>query len=178
MDKTKFLEISKFESEIHDCIKCGFCTYFCPVYRKEQIEASVARGKNELVKALISGELEFTSELAERLYKCTACMACTENCPTKAKISRVIVAARADVFRERGAGLALDFVYRNLLPNRRVFGNVLRSVSLFQSVFMPKTNGIIRHLPSFLSGLKEGRQIPSIASRFLRQQMPAVNLFL
>ena len=175
MDKAKFLEISKFENEIYDCIKCGFCTFFCPVYQEEKIESSVARGKNELVKALISGELEFTPELADRLNKCTACMACTENCPTKAKISRVVVAARADVFRERGVGFPLGFVYRNLLPNRRLFGNVLHFASLFQSVFMPRTNGVIRHLPNFISGLGKGRQIPSVAVKFLRQQMPVVN---
>ena len=39
-------------------MKCGFCTFVCPVYQEEKIEAGVARGKNELVKALLSGELE------------------------------------------------------------------------------------------------------------------------
>jgi len=175
MDKTKFREILRFESDLDQCIKCGFCAFFCPVYQEEKLEASLARGKNELVKALISGELDFTPELADRLYKCTACMACTDNCPTKARISRVVVAARADVAHEVGVRFPLGFVYRNLLPNRRLFGHILRASALFQSAFMPKTNGIIRHLPNFFTGLGKDRQIPSIAPKFLRDQIPVVN---
>ena len=40
---------------------------------------------------------------------------------------------------------------------------------------MPKTEGTIRHLSLFLSALGKGRQIPSIAPKFLRQMVPVVN---
>jgi glycolate oxidase iron-sulfur subunit len=169
------VELNKFEKDTEQCMKCGFCSYVCPVYQEEKIESGVARGKNELVKRLISGELEMTRELADRFYKCTSCMACTENCPSKAPIPRLLVAARADVARTLGIPFPYKTAYRHLLPNRKLFGRFLGAASLFQSAFMPKSNGIIRHLPSFMSGLSKGRQIPSIASKFLRQQAPAVN---
>jgi len=40
---------------------------------------------------------------------------------------------------------------------------------------MPKSNGTTRHLPLFLSALGKGRNIPRVASKFLRQQVPVVN---
>ncbi|MBN2320464.1 MAG: (Fe-S)-binding protein [Acidobacteria bacterium] len=168
-------ELRQFEDETEQCMKCGFCSFVCPVYQEERIESSVARGKNELIKGLLAGELELNSELADRLYKCASCGACTESCPAKAHIPRLIVAARADMARNKGVKFPYGFVYRNLLPNRRLFGNLLKVSSLAQSVFMPKTNGTLRHLPNFMSGISHGRQIPSIARKFLRRQVPVVN---
>src|SRR5512147_584283 len=96
------VELRKFEADTEQCMKCGFCSYVCPVYQEERIEAGVARGKNELIKRLLSGELEINRDLADRLYKCTSCMACTESCPAKAPIPRLIVAARADIVKNIG----------------------------------------------------------------------------
>jgi glycolate oxidase iron-sulfur subunit len=170
-----FTELEKVVKDTEQCMKCGFCTFVCPVYQEEKMEAGVARGKNELVKAVLNGELELTRDLADRLYKCTACMACTESCPAKAPISRVIVAARADIARIKGVRFPYGFIYRNLLTNRPLLGNVLSLAKNFQSLFMPKTNGVIRHLPTFLSALSKGRQIPSIAPKFLHQLVPEIS---
>ena len=155
-------------------MKCGFCTFWCPVYQEERVESSVARGKNMIIRALASGELEFTKELAERLNQCTLCMACTVNCPARVQIPPVIVAARADSARARGIGFPYNIIYRWLLPRRRLFGSVVRIASWFQRL-LPRTRGTIRHLPLFLSALGKGRQIPQIAPRFLRQVVPVVN---
>lgn len=175
MSNTEFKEINKVEKETEQCMKCGFCAFVCPVYQAEKVEASLARGKNELVKRLVAGELEINQDLADRLYKCTACMACTASCPAKAPIPRIVVAARADVSNAIGMRFPYGIAYRHLLANRKVLGGVLSLASLFQSGFMPKTNGGLRHLPDFLSGLSKGRLIPAVASKFLHRQMPEVN---
>ena len=170
-----FAEIRRFEADLMQCAKCGFCTFWCPVYQEEHVESSVARGKNMMVRALLAGELEYTREFADRLNKCTLCMTCTANCPARANIPNIVVAARADGFKARGIGFPYNVVYRWLLPRRRLFGNIIRLASWFQGVFMPRTRGTIRHLPFFLSALGRGRQIPQIAPRFLRQMVPVVN---
>jgi glycolate oxidase iron-sulfur subunit len=146
--KREFTEIKRFESDLEQCMKCGFCTFWCPVYQEERVESSVARGKNMMVRGLLAGDLEYTKEFAARLNKCTLCMTCTANCPSKANIPNVIVAA---------------------------FGSIVRFASWFQGVFLPRTEGTIRHLSMFLSALGKGRQIPQIAPRFLRQIVPVVN---
>ncbi len=168
-------ELQQLVKDTEQCMKCGFCTYVCPVYQEEKIEAGVARGKNELVKAMLSGELALNRDLADRLYKCTACMACTESCPAKAPIPRIVLAARSEIARTHGVRFPYGFVYRNLLTNRPLLGNILGLARSFQAAFMPKTNGVIRHLPAFLSGLSKGRQIPSVAPKFLRQLVPEIS---
>ena len=173
--KAEFEEVKKFEKDLGQCMKCGFCTFWCPVYQEERVESSVARGKNMMVRALLAGDLEYTKEYADRLNKCTLCMTCTANCPAKANIPNVIVAARADKVKAKGVSFPYNIVYRWLLPRRRLFGNVVRFASWFQGIFLPKTQGTIRHLSMFLSALGKGRHIPQIAPRFLRQMVPVVN---
>jgi glycolate oxidase iron-sulfur subunit len=173
--KREFTEIKRFESDLEQCMKCGFCTFWCPVYQEERVESSVARGKNMMVRGLLAGDLEYTKEFAARLNKCTLCMTCTANCPSKANIPNVIVAARADTVRARGVKFPYNIVYRWLLPRRTLFGSIVRFASWFQGVFLPRTEGTIRHLAMFLSALGKGRNIPQIAPRFLRQIIPVVN---
>ncbi len=172
----RYEQIKRFESDLSQCMKCGFCTFWCPVYQEEHIEASVARGKNMMIRGLLAGELDYTQEYADRLNKCTLCMACTVTCPAKANIPNIIVAARADTVKARGLKFPSNIVYRWLLPRRRLFGWVVRFASWFQGIFMPKTEGTIRHLSLFLSALGKGRNIPQIAPKFLRQMVPVVNV--
>ncbi len=173
--KNEFQEIEKFQSDLEKCMKCGFCSFWCPAYQEEKIESSVARGKNLMVRSLLAGDLDFTKEFSERLNKCTLCGTCMANCPSKTNIPNVVVAARADTVRARGIKFPYNFAYRWLLPRRRLFGTVVRVASWFQGIFMPRTKGTIRHLAFFMSALGRGRQIPQIAPKFLRQMVSVVN---
>ena len=87
----------------------------------------------------------------------------------------MITAARADKVAKKGVAFPYNLVYRWLLPRRRLFGYVVRFASWFQGIFLPKTEGTIRHLSFFLSALGKGRHIPQIASKFLRQSVPEIN---
>jgi glycolate oxidase iron-sulfur subunit len=122
--KNDYSEIKRFEKDLEQCMKCGFCTFWCPVYNETKLESSVARGKNLMVRGLLAGDLDYTEEFAERLNQCTLCMACTANCPARAQIPNVIVAARADTVKARGIKFPYSFIYRRLLPRRRLFGAV------------------------------------------------------
>ena len=128
-----------------------------------------------MVRSLVSGELQYSEEFAERLNKCTLCMTCTVNCPANVPTASVVVAARADKVKTRGLAFPFNIIYRWLLPRRRLFGNIVRFASWFQGIFLPRTQGKIRHLSFFLSALGQGRQIPQIAPRFLREIVPVVN---
>lgn len=174
--KTDLPELAKFQKEISQCIKCGFCAFFCPIYQEERLETSVARGKNVLIRALMKGELELSPQLARHLNKCLLCQACSANCPAKAQILPGIIAARAEKVKRRGLPLGKRIVFRSLMSNRSRFGKAVRIASKLQWL-IPKTGtrGTIRHLPLFLSALGRGRQIPPIADRFLRDEVPLVS---
>lgn len=171
----KAQELNRFQKDLERCTKCGFCAFWCPVYQEERVESSLARGKSMIVRSLAAGEVEYSKELAERINKCLLCKTCTVNCPVKTEIPNVIVAARADKVKAKGVKFPYNIIYRQLLPRRRLFGNLVRLVSRCQGFLFPRTEGTIRHLPLFLSALGKGRQIPSIAAKFLRESVPEVN---
>jgi len=171
----KFQELERFKDNLELCTKCGYCTFWCPLYQEQPIESSVSRGKYEMLRQLLAGEQEYTKEFADNLNQCMLCMTCTEHCPEKAQTPPLIVAARADKVKARGIKFPQNIIYRWLIPRRTLFGNVVRLASWFQGVFVPKTEGTIRHLSLFFSALGGGRHIPEIAPRFLRQMVPVVN---
>ncbi len=171
MAESKLKQVEKFQTDLKTCIECGNCTFWCPVYQELQEETYVARGKNLLIRRLLSGEVGYTKEVADVLEKCTLCMTCTEHCPMKCQVQSTIIAARADQVAAKGIGPLSKLVYRWLIPHRTLFGNVVRMASWFQ-VFLPRTEGKIRHLPLFLSAFGKGRQIPSIAPQFFRNLVP------
>jgi glycolate oxidase iron-sulfur subunit len=170
-----FTQIEKFKADLDRCTKCGFCMSSCPVYKEERIESSVARGKIMLIRALLDGSLTLTDEMAEQLNKCTLCLTCAQNCPAGTQVPVVITAARADKVAKKGVPFPYNVIFRWLLPRRRLFGWVVRFASWFQGIFLPRTEGTIRHLSFFLSALGKGRHIPRIAPKFLRQSIAEVN---
>lgn len=172
---SQYKELDRIKKELDKCVRCGFCASYCPVYRVEREESTLARGKNRILKGLVEGKLEFSEDTAKILDKCTLCMTCTQNCPTNSPIPSLIVAARADRVSSKGIRFPMNMVYQSLLPQRRLFGNVVRIASWVQKVWFPKTKGNIRHLPLFLSGLGKNRNIPEIAPNFLRQMIPEIN---
>ena len=167
-------ELKKVEKYIDQCMKCGFCTFFCPVYQEERVETSVARGKNYLAKLALRGEQQFTDELGKIIGKCLLCKRCVVNCPAKAQIDRVVVGARAQMVKNKGLGFIKNLVFRKVMANRKAFGNYVRLAKAFQWL-LPKTEGKIRHLPDFLKALGQGRNIPEIAKVFLRDIVKEVN---
>jgi glycolate oxidase iron-sulfur subunit len=167
-------ELKKVEKYVDQCMKCGFCTFFCPVYQEERVETSVARGKNYLAKLALRGEQQFTDELGKIIGKCLLCKRCVTNCPAKAQIDRVVVGARAQMVKNKGLGFIKNLVFRKVMANRKAFGNYVRLAKAFQWL-LPKTEGKIRHLPDFLKALGQGRNIPEIAKVFLRDIVKEVN---
>jgi glycolate oxidase iron-sulfur subunit len=171
----EYTQLNKFKDDLDKCTKCGFCMSYCPVYREEKTESSVARGKIMLVRSLLNGDLTVTDKMADKLNRCTLCMTCEQNCPAHTHVPEIVTAARADKVSRRGVPFPYNFIYRWLLPRRRLFGYTVRFASWFQGIFLPKTQGSIRHLSLFLSALGKGRHIPQIAPKFLRQSVPEIN---
>lgn len=168
----KLENIRKFQSEVEQCMKCGFCGYFCPIYREEREEKGLARGKNQLIRFALAGEQELTPGFYQALENCLLCKTCVQYCPSKTRIDHAVTAARGDYAAEKGLPWSKRFVFRHIIPNRRLFGFGLRLASWFQFL-LPRREGKFRHLPQVLSALGAGRAIPDIAPKFLRKMLPA-----
>lgn len=64
-----------------NCSKCGFCLDACPVYRELLIEPVSPRGKIQLSKQILEGQLDFSKNMKEILSKCLLCGSCSAACP-------------------------------------------------------------------------------------------------
>ena len=166
--------IRKFQADVEQCMKCGFCGYFCPIYREEHEEKGLARGKDQLIRFALEGQQDLSQGFYEAMDNCLLCKTCVQYCPAKTRIDHAVTAARGDYVAEKGLPLAKRIVFRYVLPNRWLFGVALRLASWLQCV-LPRGEGSFRHLPQFLSALGAGRAIPDIAPRFLRRTLPERN---
>ena len=162
-------ELKKVEKYADQCMKCGFCAFYCPVYQVEKTETSVARGKNYLAKMAIKGEQEFTPELGEIIGKCLLCKRCVANCPAGTEIDRVVIATRAQMVHAKGLDCTKNFVYRKVMANKKAMNRYARLFQKFQWM-MPKTEGNVRHLPDFIKGMGK-RNFPELAKTFLSEQV-------
>ncbi|RLB07556.1 MAG: (Fe-S)-binding protein, partial [Deltaproteobacteria bacterium] len=137
--------LTKFQDKVLQCMKCGFCMYFCPVYQEIHTEPIVARGRNVLAMELLEGAQYDWKHLEERYSKCLTCNRCAQFCPAKVEVATITFAARADIVENKGLSFAKKVVFEKLLKKRSLFGKVVRLASKLQWL-LPRTKGKIRHL--------------------------------
>lgn len=169
-------ELDKRIELTRNCMKCGFCSFFCPTYQAELSESRGARGRQMYVRNVIKGRQELTHELADRVNTCTLCRLCEVNCPARAPTAELVMAARADLVQAGEYPVSKKAAFRLMLKNRKLMGLGIKWASWWQWT-LPRTEGRegqLRHLPHFMEGLSEGRQIPQLAPKQLRQLVPEV----
>ena len=108
------------ENEMNVCIRCGYCFEGCPVYMEGAWESDGPRGKMVLAHALLTGALEPSQYVAEKIYQCTYCKDCIERCSASVSVPDVMTAARADLLN---AGFGYDS-HRALLDKINRSGNI------------------------------------------------------
>ena len=89
-------------------MKCGFCMYFCPVYREIHTEPIVARGRNVLAAELLDGNTYDWKHLEERFSKCLTCNRCAQFCPAKVEVATITMAARGDIVANKKTFLLIN----------------------------------------------------------------------
>ncbi|MCF8043867.1 MAG: FAD-binding protein [Desulfarculaceae bacterium] len=95
--RTGSLDVASFgevDNEIVACIQCGFCRLGCPTYAQTDLESMNAKGRITLAFSLLSGQMEPSADMAERLYKCMLCLNCKYTCPAQINVASVVQAAR------------------------------------------------------------------------------------
>ena len=116
--ETKYLQ--EWEDELNICIRCGYCFEGCPIFKELGWEPDGARGKAVLSYGLLSGEIEPSKHIADKIFQCSFCRDCVERCSANVNIPSILTAARADLVEE-------GFVYeahKDLLDNITHTGNI------------------------------------------------------
>jgi glycolate oxidase iron-sulfur subunit len=104
-------------AELAKCNKCGFCLTNCPTYLATGVEWEVARGRLDLIRAALAGELEL-SLLPESAWSCILCRNCLPHCPPGVRMDKVVVAVRAGLAQRLRVSPLRNLIMRGLLPRR------------------------------------------------------------
>jgi coenzyme F420-reducing hydrogenase delta subunit/ferredoxin len=94
--KIDFKRLKKWEKELNKCIRCGYCYELCPLYKTLDWESNTPRGKLILLHGLITGKIELTQDIAEKIFQCFYCEQCSDNCSAGVPVTEIFTDARAD----------------------------------------------------------------------------------
>jgi Fe-S oxidoreductase len=119
----------KYMDIIHRCFRCGYCKFpqdwedvdNCPAYARHRLESYSNGGRLWLIRAWITGEIEWSPHLADIVYSCVACKNCEEKCPLSFSdnILNMVIAARNEMVDQ---GLVPQAV-KKYLENVQLHGN-------------------------------------------------------
>ena len=107
--KQETRHIDALRNIIYQCNRCGQCLDFsqlgqaakCPAYRGRPFEAYASRGKFNVARALVDGLIDYDADVAERIYSCTECRGCAQNCFKYLDTTNIFAAMKEDL-AERG----------------------------------------------------------------------------
>ena len=116
--ETKYLK--EWENELNICIRCAYCFEGCPIFKQLGWEADGARGKVVLAYGLLTGELEPSKYIADKIFQCTYCQDCMERCSANISVTDILSAIRADLYE---AGFSYDS-HKELLKKIEKSGNI------------------------------------------------------
>jgi len=172
-----------FSHLVELCNGCGTCRQtrsdvMCPTYRASREEVQTTRGRANMLRAAISGELPEDELYSERFQKevldlCVGCKGCASDCPTGVDLAKLKAEVKHHYHEEEGAGLR-EHLFANIDTLSRV-GSRLAPVSNVAPHLpgargaMERTVGVAadRELPTFTRDTLErwfeergGSQVP------------------
>ncbi|HAG51748.1 MAG TPA: (Fe-S)-binding protein [Deltaproteobacteria bacterium] len=169
--------LEQFSQEINKCVLCGTCRSVCPTFGVVQREPASARGKVALCSAFLHNEISLSEGFIKQMNECVQCMACHKACPNDVNVPDIILAARAEIAKEKGLPLAKSFILKNILDSERIMPIAMKFISKLQGLLfkgVPEESGLHRRFP--LPLIDERRVVPPLAEKFfleVRSQGPA-----
>ncbi|HOO91289.1 MAG TPA: (Fe-S)-binding protein [Syntrophales bacterium] len=81
---TERVSLSDITTEnLYHCNKCGLCLQACPVYKELLVESASPRGKVQLCKHVLEGDMDLSEKTNAILFsQCLLCGSCTVACPS------------------------------------------------------------------------------------------------
>ncbi|MFX1261172.1 MAG: (Fe-S)-binding protein [Promethearchaeota archaeon] len=102
------MRIEDYRNMIYACGRCNLChgadfNERCPELFTQYWESSTLRGRMAIARGILEGKLDYSEEMAERIFGCFMCGRCQEECKKAADINTVDItkAMRAD-FVDKG----------------------------------------------------------------------------
>ena len=169
--KLDFSDEGGFSDLVELCNGCGTCRQtddvMCPTYRGMKDEVATTRGRANMLRAAISGEISEEEMYSERFQEevldlCIGCKGCKSDCPTGVDLAKLKAETKHQYHDREGIGL-----------RERLFGNI-DTVSRIGSALAPLANAGqklpgSRLLMEKVAGIAPERTLPSFESRSLQE---------
>ncbi len=94
------------KEDLYSCLKCAMCQPVCPTFRVTRMERNAPRGRIQMVKKYLEGDLSITKSLQEALMSCILCEACSHACPSGVRLDRVFENMRTELYETLGPNFA------------------------------------------------------------------------
>jgi len=128
--------LEDFKNELNKCSKCGLCQSACPLYKLNQNDCVVSKGKFIMLHGVTKGDLELSKNINKYLDICLKCGKCNAFCPSGIDVCKILNTAKYEYMKDKPAGKLIKF-----LQSRVVFNNLIKFLSAF-------TKPMRRKLPS------------------------------
>ena len=163
------MDLQETKDMVYRCNKCGLCISTCPVYQQILMEAASPRGKVQVVKNYLEGNLELSKRFKEIILTCLLCENCVVNCPSGVRHDHVFTDLRGELVRRYGLDWKKRLIYK-LLTNEKF----LHSFSVFAKL------GRNWLLETFAKGMRIGNipveRLPKVNAKLFRDQFNGVIL--
>jgi len=113
------MELQETRELVDRCNKCGLCIPACPVYQQVLMEAASPRGKVQLVKNFLEGDVELSKRFKEIILTCLLCENCVVNCPSGVRHDHVFTDLRTELVKKHGLNWKKKLIFR-LLTNEKL----------------------------------------------------------
>jgi len=130
--------LEKYKAMANGCTRCGMCIvgeagYVCPVQKHTGgFDQYVARGRNQIAKAILNGDLDYSDALMESTFTCLGCNSCNVQCskinpktgnPDLIEESKMSQALRVDLVKAGyGPPENLKLIDENMEKSHNPFG--------------------------------------------------------
>ena len=161
------------EDKLLPCVHCGFCLPACPTYVRLGDENDSPRGRLHLMRAVVEGRLEASSDAFQtHIDRCLGCRACEPVCPSGVEYGLLLESARDAAYQARKPvfsvrALLSVFRRRGLLRFSMGLARVARGLGLawFGARVTPKTASLhpVRFGLAMLDATR-GVRLPALAS--------------
>ena len=158
-----------FQGAIEMCNNNGACRklaggVMCPSYRVTRNERDVTRGRANMLRLALSGELGpdalFRDEMAETMKLCVGCKACQRECPTGVDMARM----KTELLYQRGQRLGYSLKDRLIAEMPRY----ARAAVALRPLFALRNNvPAIARLAERMTGITARRRLPTFQRRLL-----------
>ncbi len=95
--ESNYPHLSKWESTLASCIRCGYCFEHCPLFKHTGWESDAPRAKIITAFGLLSGNIEPTDYVADKMFACFYCKRCEAACSSGVILTDVFTDAKRDL---------------------------------------------------------------------------------